>query len=61
MICRCSINMCRMAHMRGRFQKVLLQGKYDKARSFMEWVIQLYALVMIIFPLMKSNNEGAED
>ena len=50
-----------MAHMRARFQKALLQGKDDKARSFMEWVIQLYALVMIIFPLMKSNNEGAED
>lgn len=44
MICRRPINMCRMAHMRGRFQKVLLQGKDDKARSFMGWVGQLYDL-----------------
>lgn len=36
--------MCCMAHMRARFQKALLQGKDEKARSFMEWVGQLYDL-----------------
>ena len=33
-----------MAHMRDRFQKALLQGKDEKARSFMGWVGQLYDL-----------------
>lgn len=33
-----------MAHMRAHFQKALLQGKDERARSFMEWVGQLYDL-----------------
>lgn len=29
-----------MAHMRDRFQKALLQGKDEKARSFIGWFFQ---------------------